>query len=880
MISSNLTCHAALDQPSEEELEFLRHLYTSDYERHKNRNPERTPGTCEWVFNHSQYLNWNLKNSSSLLWVSADPGCGKSVLASFLVDKFKSFEFQEVVPSTVCFFFFKDDSDEQNNAVSAVSSILHQLFSAAPELITLALKQYNTKGKKLFGELGSLWNIFMSAATDANSKKVICIIDGIDECQNPSRNELFQLLGGFCAESIRQSEERTHLKILLLSRPYTFIEDALHHPLTIRMKMEDHNDLTCADIKLVIRNRVVKFGSSKNISEQVQTRLIDRLINDAGQTFLWVSLVLADIESSLRASEAKLLEQISQIPTNLNAIYEKILGKSPSPKDARKILFIILGAVRPLSLEEMNIAFVIKSEDRKYDDLDFEPAIEMTVRNLCGLFVKVIDSKIYFVHQTAREFLVKIDSPQPGGLNAWQNSLDPLEADQILAQICISYLILEVFREPPWSSGDNMVKRPRKEEWISQYLKKYNFLEYAAVNWVSHFGKIQGRATNMVMESALKLFVTQSKTVHTWIQIFRASIKTFHLFNMNVWNPSLHIASHYGCETIVDLLLENGADINVCSPKGYTSLMLASSEGHDAVTKLLIEKGANMEMKDSDGDTAVILAAMTGNESIVRLLLKKGANLDEKNRSCETALHLAVRRGHETVVSLLLENEARTNVQDHDGDTVLHFAVATGYDSIVELLLEYNANIDVQNGRGNTALHLAAATGDKSPAQILLRNRASVDVQNNGGNTALHLAVEEGHGSIIQLLLEYNASVNLQNRRGNTALHLAARIGDKSTVQLLIHNHASIDVQNAYGNTALHLAAECGREYNVELLLKNGARHHIPNNAGFTPLDLASRLERSSVIKVLGEYGARSKFSANFSFGVALTPRKRGFDSL
>jgi hypothetical protein len=43
------------------------------------------------------------KPNSNLLWISADPGWGKSVLASFLVDHFNSSSYQSAFPATVCF---------------------------------------------------------------------------------------------------------------------------------------------------------------------------------------------------------------------------------------------------------------------------------------------------------------------------------------------------------------------------------------------------------------------------------------------------------------------------------------------------------------------------------------------------------------------------------------------------------------------------------------------------------------------------------------------------------------------------------------------------------------------------------------------------------
>ncbi|KAH0523087.1 hypothetical protein TsFJ059_008138 [Trichoderma semiorbis] len=56
---------------------LLRDLYTSPYLQRKNRNPDRVPGTCEWFMKHHDFHHWRDNTSSSMLWVSANPGCGK-----------------------------------------------------------------------------------------------------------------------------------------------------------------------------------------------------------------------------------------------------------------------------------------------------------------------------------------------------------------------------------------------------------------------------------------------------------------------------------------------------------------------------------------------------------------------------------------------------------------------------------------------------------------------------------------------------------------------------------------------------------------------------------------------------------------------------------
>ena len=96
--------------------------------------PLRVADTCQWVLNHPKYRQWYESSSDDLLWISADPGCGKSVLAKSLVDN----ELQSTDTHTVCYFFFKDN-EEQDSIATAFCAILHQLFSCRRQLIRHAM---------------------------------------------------------------------------------------------------------------------------------------------------------------------------------------------------------------------------------------------------------------------------------------------------------------------------------------------------------------------------------------------------------------------------------------------------------------------------------------------------------------------------------------------------------------------------------------------------------------------------------------------------------------------------------------------------------------------------------------------------------------------
>ena len=103
--------------------------------------------------------------------------------------------------------------------------------------------------------------------------------------------------------------------------------------------------------------------------------------------------------------------------------------------------------------------------------------------------------------------------------------------------------------------------------------------------------------------------------------------------------------------TLMRLLLEKGADPNIATFAGTTSLMAAAgvnwmggqtfTESKEALmetVQLCLDKGADVNAKNSMGVTAVIGAANRGSDDILEFLVKKGARLDIKDKEGRTPL--------------------------------------------------------------------------------------------------------------------------------------------------------------------------------------------------------------------------------------------------
>ncbi|KAF8532865.1 hypothetical protein BDD12DRAFT_901378 [Trichophaea hybrida] len=371
---------------TEDEMQCLRCLYISDYESHKRRNPDRVAGTLEWFLHHAKYQNWRQEQKSSLLWVSADPGCGKSVLASFLVDELNNPQSQEELSGTVCYFFFKDDNEKQNNATFALSALLHQLFKTKSSCIKHAMKEFKSKDKKFTQGLDTLWNIFTAATTDPECGNVICIIDGLDECEKSTRDKLIHYLFQVFTPPgpIGCNSNEVFLKVIITSRPYVLIERRFRSLPEIRLKAEDETVAISSDIERVVDANIKELGIMLDLPEDVHLNLRHNLIQGADRTFLRVSLILNIPKDTAEALQNEFHKMLNNLPSDLDTVYEKILRDSPNPTKAKTILQIVVAAARPLTLDEMDIALAIRPGHKSIEDLKpYRPfSFESTVKEI------------------------------------------------------------------------------------------------------------------------------------------------------------------------------------------------------------------------------------------------------------------------------------------------------------------------------------------------------------------------------------------------------------------------------------------------------------------------------------------------------------------
>lgn len=103
------------------------------------------------------------------------------------------------------------------------------------------------------------------------------------------------------------------------------------------------------------------------------------------------------------------------------------------------------------------------------------------------------------------------------------------------------------------------------------------------------------------------------------IEAMKVLISRGAAINRPGWAP-LHYAASSPSSVPVQLLLEQGAAVDARSPNGNTALMLASRYGSEDSVSLLLKKGADRSLRNERNQTAADTARLDGRDSLASRL--------------------------------------------------------------------------------------------------------------------------------------------------------------------------------------------------------------------------------------------------------------------
>ena len=319
-------------------------------------------------------------------------------------------------------------------------------------------------------------------------------------------------------------------------------------------------------------------------------------------------------------------------------------------------------------------------------------------------------------------------------------------------------------------------------------------------------------------------------------------------------NEELLVAVRQGDCSGIERLVELGADVNTQCEEGKTPLILASSFGYETCVGLLICLGADVNKSDySEGG-----ANFRRSPGQLKRLLAENMEVDYCEVKGKTPLMYAVKDCNVKCLRLLIEAGADVNATDMRGTIMLMFAAMVGSGDCMKMLLDAGADVK-KHDRSNMSVLCCAAyrltsgylskltsvtlerfkhveemyekNGDYLGCiDMLVKSGANVNNRGVGGETPLTYAILSNKAGIARLLKEYGANVEKCTLRQvsvmekkNEELLVAARQGDWSGIEKLVELGADVNTQCEEGKTPLILASSFGYETCVGLLICLGA---------------------------------------------------------
>jgi len=310
--------------------------------------------------------------------------------------------------SYLSYFFCQGTNDKLNTATAVLQGLIWMLLRQQKSLIHY-LDMFKDLGSTLFeGRMAFyiLKKVLQSMLDDEILERAYLIINALDECrrEEPGLPQLLELISEI-------SGKNDKVKWLVSSRNEPEIEIVLEeHTARTRLSLELNAESVAGAVEAFIDFKMLELAEryrrayatrkDPKVHEKlrrVQDEIANELRQKADGTFLWVALVFKQIKG---CTADKVLERVQEIPSGLYNMYAQMMrqvNELDDAADCKRVLLTMVNTYRPLHLSELALLADL-SELAVHQDI---------VRN-CGLLtIRENDDIVYFVHQSAKDYLIK-----------------------------------------------------------------------------------------------------------------------------------------------------------------------------------------------------------------------------------------------------------------------------------------------------------------------------------------------------------------------------------------------------------------------------------------------------------------------------------------
>ena len=414
---------------------ILAHLTFSDMRDRYEGIPQAHQRTFQWIYHPPKARvpqKWDnfvafLESSAqgNLYWIAGKAGSGKSTLMKYIYDHPQTraclLNWANGAPLVATgFFFWNSGTAMQMSRLGLLQSLLHQIFSWYPELITEVFRSrweaYTAMGG---GQSKMIWNELKHAFETVISNETLrfaLFLDGLDEFDG-DHGELIELMDS--------AASRDNVKVCLASRPWLVFEDAFESKPSLLLE-----HLTGRDIRQYVED---KFSQSNryqklNMSEPHYARnLIDSIVEKSSGVFLWVYLVVRSLLDGLVNADrvSDLQRRLDSLPRDLEDLFKKLLKgvevESFYFTHACQMLSLVFEARTPPTLltfsfaDEEDEKMILTAKPGPLPDAEKADLFENTRRRLNSRCKGLLEVKqpsgkpktVWFLHRTVKDFIAQ-----------------------------------------------------------------------------------------------------------------------------------------------------------------------------------------------------------------------------------------------------------------------------------------------------------------------------------------------------------------------------------------------------------------------------------------------------------------------------------------
>ncbi|PGH18846.1 hypothetical protein AJ79_00259 [Helicocarpus griseus UAMH5409] len=893
------------EQEQEEILKWLSPIDSSS--RHSEFGKKRAPGTGTWLLESHEYSDW-LAGRGRLcqtLCCHGNPGSGKSVMTSLVIDELRDKAKPEKGESKIGVAYFYCDYKDQiyQTPENILGSLLKQLLRQLREIPQDVLDIYKERVKlsKHF-ELADVNTLLEKLKLGYHFWRVYVCLDAIDEVKD----------AGILLECLQNLPPFVHILLTIRSSALRIVENHITRSRYIEIEARG------SDIRRFLEHAIANANEPEIMDDEFRNNIYNKIADTANGTFLLPSLQMQAFLDATTIRDRE--ETLTLFPPGLDKIFTgtmERIEKLPELqlKLAAKIIALVHLAEWPLTLKELIFAISIRNGQESFDPRGL--ARRASVLNYChGLIVE--DQKtslVRFFHPSFQEYLRRQDSILGHSKQEWNSRIaracltflqwesvmeqeipeeyhETLEGnDEILQEDDkilekdgkipeeeeMREVMEQVFQRLGMSKGSaKQMKRslkihqgyPEFEEKMGpvsyhelcEVLKDNQelcFLDYAAAKWGHHL-RHGADSPDAPLELAKEYLFpknchVQNGDLVSMRLLCREMCGTWGTRCLCISLSPLHVIAYYGIAKLVTEQVSLSFGIDCKDDSGKTPLSWAAARGHEGFVKLLLDKGATVDWKDRNSQTPLALAVLNKHTEVARLLVEHRAAVESEDAFGMTPLSRASQNGHEDMVKLLLQYEAQP---DKDTWEPYFTAIRHRHKGLVRLFLEHGAPVNYKSKQGTTPLKCAARVGQAELVNLLIQWGAMVDKADEANRTPLSWAAAHGYDAAVQVLLQRGASVHTADNFNRTPLSWAAANGHDAVAQLLIQEGAEVDLKDGSNRTPLSWAASGGHVAVSQLLISNGAMLENVDENGRTPLLWAIQSRHESVARLLIERGS------------------------